>query len=66
MTNLHVLITCTLNTSEYLKNSAVATGLEKLSLHSNPKERQCHRMFKLWYNCINFSCWQQNAQNPSS
>ena len=24
-----------------LKSSAVATGLEKVSFHSNPKERQC-------------------------
>ena len=30
-----------------LENSAVAMGLEKISFHSNPKERQCHRMFKL-------------------
>ena len=30
-----------------LENSAVATGLEKVSLHSNPKERQYQRMFKL-------------------
>ena len=30
-----------------LENSAVATGLKKLSFHSNPKERQCQRMFKL-------------------
>ena len=30
-----------------LENSAVATGLEKVSVHSNPKERQCQRMFKL-------------------
>ena len=30
-----------------LENSAVATGLEKGSFHSNPKERQCQRMFKL-------------------
>ena len=30
-----------------LENSAVATGLEKVSIHSNPKERQCQRMFKL-------------------
>ena len=30
-----------------LENSAVATGLEKVSLHSNPKERQCQRVFKL-------------------
>ena len=26
-----------------LENSAVATGLEKVSVHSNPKERQCQR-----------------------
>ena len=32
--------------SANLENSAVATGLEKVSLHSNPKERQCQRMFK--------------------
>ena len=30
-----------------LENSAVATGLEKVSFHSNPKERQCQRMFKV-------------------
>ena len=29
-----------------LENSAVATGPEKVSFHSNPKERQCQRMFK--------------------
>ena len=34
-----------------LENSAVATGLEKVSFHSNPKERQCQRMFKLPHNC---------------
>ena len=27
-----------------LENSAVATGLEKVSFHSSPKERQCQRM----------------------
>ena len=32
-------------------HSAVATGLEKASFHSNPKERQCQRMFKLPQNC---------------
>ena len=52
MTNLHVFITCTLNTSEYLKNSAVATGLEKLSFHSNPKERQCQRMLTCNYHAV--------------
>ena len=30
-----------------LENSAVATGLKKVSFHSNPKERECQRMFKL-------------------
>ena len=30
-----------------LENSAVATGLDKVSFHSNPKERQCQRMLKL-------------------
>ena len=27
-----------------LENSAVATGLENVSFHSNPKERQCQGM----------------------
>ena len=27
-----------------LENSAVTTGLEKVSFHSNPKERQCQRI----------------------
>ena len=36
---------------ENLGNSAVATGLEKVSFHSNPKGRQCQRMFRLLYNC---------------
>ena len=30
-----------LNMPGNLENSAVATGLEKVSFHSNPKERQC-------------------------
>ena len=34
-----------------LENPAVATGLEKVSFHSNPKERQCQRMLKLPDNC---------------
>ena len=37
----------TLNMPANLENSAVATGLEKVSFHSNPKERQCQRMLKL-------------------
>ena len=31
----------TLNMSVNLEDSAVATGLEKVSFHFNPKERQC-------------------------
>ena len=34
-----------------LENSAVATGLEGVSVHSNPKERKCQRMLKLPHNC---------------
>ena len=34
-----------------LENSAVATGLEKVSFHSKPKERQCQKMPKLPHNC---------------
>ena len=36
----------------HLENSAVATGLEKVSFHSSPKERQCQRMLKLSHNSI--------------
>ena len=35
-----------LNMPANLENSAVATGLENISFHSNPKERQCQRMLK--------------------
>ena len=38
-----------------LENSAVATGLEKVGFHSNPKERQCHRMLKLPHNCTHLT-----------
>jgi len=33
----------------------VATGLEKVSFHSNPKERQCQRMLKLPHNCTHLT-----------
>ena len=36
-------------------NSAVATGLEKVSFHSNPKERQCQGMLKLLHNCTHLT-----------
>ena len=47
-----------------LEKSAVATGLEKVSFHSNPKERQCHRMLKPPHNCTCLT--QNNAQNSPS
>ena len=31
-----------------LENSAVETGLEKVSFHSNPKERQCQKMLNYY------------------
>ena len=34
----------TVNMPANLENSVVATGLEKVSFHSSPKERQCQRM----------------------
>ena len=41
-----------LNMPATLANSAVATGLEKVSFHSNLKERQCQRMLKLLRNWL--------------
>ena len=38
-----------------VENSAVATGLEKVSFHSNPKERQCQRMIKLLHSCTHLT-----------
>ena len=49
-----------------MENSAVATGLEKVSFHSNPKERQGQRMFKLLHYCTSLTCKQGDAQNSPS
>ena len=38
-----------------LENSAVATGLQRLSFHSNPKERQFQRMLKVLHNCTHLT-----------
>ena len=38
-----------------LENSAVDTGLEKVSFHFNPKEGQCQRMLKLLHNCTHLT-----------
>ena len=44
----------------------MASGLEKVSFHSNPKERQCQIMFKLLHNCTHLTCHQSNTPNSSS
>ena len=49
-----------------LENLAVTTGLEKVSFQSNPKKRQCRRMFKLPHNCTHLTCQQSNAQEDST
>ena len=38
-----------------LENTTVATGLEKVSFYTNPKERQCQRMLKLPHNCTHLT-----------
>ena len=38
-----------------LENSAVVTGLEKVSFYSNPKEVQCQRMTKLLHSFAHFA-----------
>ena len=49
-----------------LENSAVATGLEKVSFHSNLKERQCQRMLKLTHSFTQLTqpitSWQINGE----
>ena len=44
-----------LNMRSNSENSAVATGLEKVSFLSNPKERQYQRMLKLPHNCTHLT-----------
>ena len=56
----------TLNMPANLENSAETKGLEKVSFHSNPKERQCQRMLKLPHNCTHLTRWQSNAQYSPS
>ena len=45
-----------LNMPANFENSAMVTGLEKVSFHSNPKERQLQRMLKLPHNCTHLTC----------
>ena len=46
-----MLLNAAFNMPVNLENSVVTTGLENVSFHSNPKERQCQGMFKLPHNC---------------
>ena len=43
------------STCQQIWKTAVATGLEKVSFHPNPKERQCQRMLKLLHNCTHLA-----------
>ena len=38
----------------------------KRCFHSNPKERQCQRVFKLLHNCTHLTRQQNNSQNSPS
>ena len=55
-----------LNMPANFENSTVATGLEKVSFHSNPKERQCQRMLKLLHNCTHLTGFKIDAQSSES
>ena len=48
-------VSVALNMPANLENSAVVTGLKKVSFHSNPKERQCQRILKLLHNCTHLT-----------
>ena len=48
-------VSSALNMPANLENLAMATGLEKVSFHSNPKERQCQRMLRLLHNCTHLT-----------
>ena len=41
--------------TQYATKFGMATGLEKVSFHSNSKENQCQRMFKLPHNHSHFT-----------
>ena len=45
-----------------LENSAVATGLENVSFHSNSKERQCQRILKLLHKKVILKILQARLQ----
>ena len=58
-----------LNMPAHLENSAVATGLEKVSFHPNPKERQCQRMLKLLhkaFDCVDHSKLENSSRDRNT
>ena len=50
-----MLLQCCSQYVSKLEKSTVVTGLEKISFHSNPRERQCQRKFKLTHNCTHLT-----------
>ena len=51
-----------LNMLANMEHSAVATGSEKVSFHSNPKERQWQRTLKLLHNCTHLTLQFSSVQ----
>ena len=49
------VLSAALNMWANLENSEVAMGLEEVSFHSNPKERQWQRILKLLHNCTHLT-----------
>ena len=43
------------STCQQLGKFSSSPGLENISFHSNPKERQCQRMLKLLHNCTHLT-----------
>ena len=52
---LFQILKAVLNMPANLENSAVTTGLEKVSFQPNPKERQSQRMLKLPHSCTHLT-----------
>ena len=50
-----MLLIVALSVPANFENSAVATKPESISFHSNPKEGQCQRLFRLLDNCAYFA-----------
>ena len=56
---------CTQYASKFGKLSS-GHGTGNVNFHSNPKERQCQRMFKLIHSCTHLTHQQSNAQNSQA